>query len=416
MACFLADGDGAGPAAARPAWEVADVVRDFGAGFVERHGASLSAEQRRLLRDLGRCRTAALGGHVERCDRCGHERISYNSCRNRHCPQCQGAQRAAWLEREAASLLPVAYYHVVFTLPQPLAAAALQNPRVLYGLLFQAAAGTLRQAAANPRHPGAQPGILMALHTWGQTLQLHPHVHGVVSGGGLACDARGRLLPQPCWRSCRPGFLLPVGVLKALFRGKFLAGLQEASRRGELHWHGRLAALADPDRFAAWLTPLYQCDWVVYIQPCGGAAEVLKYVARYSNRVAISNRRLLDISAEGAVTFQYKDYAQDARPKSLTLSSDEFLGRFLQRVLPRGFVKIRHYGLLANRGRDDRLEQCRRLLFLAGVRAQLVALAPAAADDGGERCPVCGVGHLVRVGQLPRFQDTVSADGLLDSS
>jgi hypothetical protein len=381
---------------------VADVVRRFGAGFLERHGATLSAEQRRVLRDLARCRTAALGGHVDRCDHCGHERISYNSYRNRHCPKCQGAQRAAWLEREAACLLPVDYYHVVFTLPQPLGPAALQNPRLIYGLLFQAAAQTLRAAAADPRHLGAQPGVLMALHTWGQTLQHHPHVHCVVTGGGLACDARGTALPERCWRACRPGFFLPVGVLKALFRGKFLAGLQEAQRRGELHWHGQLATLADPGCFADWLAPLYQCDWVVHISPCGGATEVLKYVARYTNRVAISNSRLLDIRADGAVTFQYKDYADDSRPKTMTLPADEFLRRFLQHVLPHRFVKIRHYGLLANGARAAKLACCRWLLMLAGIAAAAVVVAAAVERNDG--CPICGVGHLVRVASIPRPQ------------
>lgn len=414
--CLTLAPPGTVAAPARPVFEVADVVRQFGAGFLERHGAALSAEQRHVLRDLARCRTAALGGHVERCDHCGHERISYNSCRNRHCPKCQGAQRAAWLEREAGCLLPVEYYHVVFTLPEPLGPVALQNPRRVYGLLLQAAAATVKEAAANPRHLGAVPGLVLALHTWGQTLQLHPHVHGIVTGGGLACDAKGRLLPEACWRSCRPGFLLPVGVLKALFRGKFLAGLQAAYRRGELQWHGRLAHLADPDGFAAWLTPLYQSDWVVYIQPCGGAEEVLKYVARYSNRVAISNSRLLDITDDGQVTFQYKDYADHERHKTMTLSSDEFLRRFLQHVLPPRFVKIRHYGLLANRGREERLQSCRQLLRWAGAAAQLETQPPAPAAALVERCPVCGVGHMVPVAELPAGSRGRPGPRLLDSS
>ncbi len=411
------------PALTRPVLEVADVVRRFSPAFLEQYGASLSPQQRRVLRDLPRCRTAALGGHVERCNHCGHERISYNSCRNRHCPKCQGAQRAAWLEREAACLLPVDYYHVVFTLPEELGPLALQNPRVLYGGLFQAAAQTLRAVAANPRHLGAQLGVLMALHTWGQTLQLHPHVHCVVTGGGLACDRRGRVLAERRWLSCRPGFLLPVPVLRDLFRGKLLAWLQEAYGRGLLEWHGRLAHLGDPRCFQAVLGPLYRKDWVVYIQPCGGAQEVLKYVARYTNRVAISNSRLLEMTDAGAVTFGYKDYADHDRPKTMTLSGVEFLRRFLQHVLPSGFVKIRHYGLLANRGRAERLECCRRLLVGVGVPAALAAepepepAAAAAAGAGAvELCPACGVGRMVVVAELPRCLGPLPRAALLDSS
>jgi hypothetical protein len=316
----------------------------------------LSARQQRVLRDVARCRTADLGGHVQRCDDCGQECIAYNSCRNRHCPKCQGAARARWLEREAGYLLPVEYHHVVFTLPAALGPMVLQNPTPLYKLLFAAMADTVRELAADPHYLGAAVGVLAVLHTWGQNLHHHPHLHCVVTGGGLSCDGDGQVHEAPCWRSCRPGFFLPVRVLGRLFRGKFLAGLKQAHRDGRLGFHGRLGALADPAAFSAWLTPLYQADWVVYAKaPFGGPAQVLKYLARYTHRVAISNQRLLDVS-DGHVTFRYKDYADDHRKKTMTLSAEEFLRRFLLHVLPRGFVKIRHYGLLANRHREANLE------------------------------------------------------------
>jgi putative transposase/transposase-like zinc-binding protein len=385
----------------RPALEVADVIRAHGAAFLDSHGASLSAVQRRLLRDLEACRTAALGGHVEQCAACGYERIAYNSCRNRHCPKCQAAARAVWLEREASYLLPVEYHHVVFTLPAPVADLALQNRAVVYSLLFRAAQETLRALAADPHYLGAELGVLMVLHTWGQNLHHHPHVHCVVTGGGLSCDLHGVVDPTPHWMSCRPGFFLPVRVLSRLFRGKFLALLQEARAAGRLTFHGRLADLAEPRAFAAWLTPLYQAEWVVYAKPpFGGPQQVLKYLARYTHRVAISNRRLQALE-DGRVTFQYKDYAHDNRQRTLTLDADEFLRRFLLHVLPRGFVKIRHCGLLANRGRDEKLTQCRRLLVVA--QWQPAAAAPVSpAEPQVVRCPVCAGECWVRLRLLPR--------------
>lgn len=287
----------------RPILEVADVIRAPGAAFVAERGATLTAAQHRVLSDLAACRTAALGGHVEHCADCGAERLAYNSCRNRHCPKCQAAQRARWLEREASYLLPVDYHHVVFTLPPAVADLALANPRLLYGLLFQAAWQTLREVAADPHHLGAVVGALGVLHTWGQNRHHHPHVHWVVTGGGLSCDAAGVVEERPCWRSCRPGFCLPVRVLSRLFRGQFLAGLREAQAAGRLRLEGNWAELRPPQAFAAWLTPLYQQDWVVYSKPpFGGPAQVLKYLARYTHRVALSNRRLVDL-ADGAVTF-----------------------------------------------------------------------------------------------------------------
>jgi hypothetical protein len=383
----------------RPAWEVADIVRQHGADFLERYGSHLGSGQRRFLRDVERCRTAALGGHVERCGDCGQERIAYNSCRNRHCPKCQGAARARWLARETMFLLPVEYHHVVFTLPAELAGLVLANQRVVYGLLFRAVQDTLLEVAADPHWLGAQPGVLLVLHTWGQNLHYHPHVHGVVTGGGLSCDGAGRVAEEPGWRACRPGFLLPVRVLSRVFRGKFLAGLRLAHESGELVWREKLTSLADASAFQRWLTPLYQKDWVVYAKPpFGGPEQVLKYLARYTHRVAISNQRLLSLE-NGQVTFRYKDYAEANRAKTLTLTADEFLRRLVLHVLPRGFVKIRHYGLLANRRRALRLEQARRLLLLVTVACQFTAAHSPERDKPA--CPFCGSVRLERVA-LPR--------------
>lgn len=382
----------------RPALEVAEVIRECGDAFMARHGAWLSSAQRRALRDLVACRTAALGGHVVRCLDCGHQRVAYNSCRNRHCPKCQALMRAQWLERQAEHLLPVEYHHVVFTLPESVADLARANPRVVYDALLQASAATLRDVAANPKRLGAQIGALLVLHTWGQTLQHHPHVHAVVTGGGLSCDAKGVVDDEPRWVSCRPGFFLPVRVLSRVFRGKFVERLREAFDAGTLVFPGRLAGLQSANAFAAWVKSLYRTDWVVYAKPpFGGPAQVLKYLARYTHRVAISNSRLVKFE-DGRVTFRYKDYADDCHHKTMVLDGVEFLRRFVQHVLPKGFVKIRHYGLLANRHRDERLELCRRLLFVAAAREQLSAstgelpLEPAKVPC----CPQCGGCRLVR--------------------
>ena len=386
-------------AAARPALEVADVVRAHGAAYLEAHGPHLSDAQRRALHALAHCRTAALGGHTEQCAACGEQHISYNSCRNRHCPKCQAAARADWWARESGLLLPVEYHHVVFTLPQALGPLALQNPRVLYDLLFSAAWQTVRDLALDPHYLGAEVGLLAVLPTGGQTLCHHPHVHGVVTGGGLACDVQGRAEEPPRWVACRPGFFLPVRVLSRLFRGKFLAGLRAAYDAGRLGCHGRLAALAEPAAFAAWLTPLYAQQWVVYAKPpAGGPAQVLKYLARYTHRVALSNARLVSLE-QGDVTFRYKDYADDRQQKTLTLSADEFLRRFLMHVLPRGFVKVRHYGLLANRSREAKLRACRLLLVMVVVAAALAGGASAAAP---RPCPSCGGTVWQVVARMPR--------------
>ena len=387
---------------ARPAWEVADVIRLHGDAFQAKYGGSLTAEQRRVLRDLADCRTAALGGHVERCLDCGQDRIAYNSCRNRHCPKCQALSRARWLERETKFLLPVEYHHVVFTLPQEVAELALANPKVMYGALFQAASATLRDVAANPKRLGAQVGILMVLHTWGQNLHHHPHVHCVVTGGGPSCNERSDIDVSPEWRSCRPGFFLPVRVLSRVFRGKYLALLRKAFAKGKLAYPGRLAHLADADAFGSWLTYLCHKEWVVYAKPpFGGPEQVLKYLARYTHRVAISNARILNVSDKG-VSFGYKDYADGHRSKTMTLSGEEFLRRFVRHVLPRGFVKVRHYGFLANRHRAEKLKLC-RLLLVAVMLAAIFGTAAPSTPAGAEAptCPKCGGRRFVRLELVP---------------
>jgi putative transposase/transposase-like zinc-binding protein len=355
--------------AERPALEVADVIRESGSEFAAKYGRILTPAQTKALRDLSRCRTAALGGHVDRCLDCGHERIAYNSCRNRHCPKCQALTRAQWLAAQAEHLLPVEYYHLVFTLPAELSDLARANPTVLYDLLFQAAAGAIRDVAANPKRLGAMPGLLLVLHTWGQTLHHHPHVHGVVTGGGLSCNSHGVVDGSPRWVACRPGFFLPVRVLSRVFRGKYLDGLRQAYARGELRFFGKLRDVARAAAFQAFLRPLSSKDWVVFAKrPIGGPAQVLKYLARYTHRVAISNSRLVKLD-EGRVSFRYKDYADDHQSKVMTLAAVEFLRRFVQHVLPGGFVKVRSYGLMANRFRAERLTIARRLLWAAAVLA-----------------------------------------------
>jgi hypothetical protein len=399
-------------ASQRPALEVADVIGGHGAAFLRRHGSRLSAEQHKALHDLAVCRTAALGGHVEECLDCGQQRIAYNSCRNRHCPKCQALARARWLDQQAQHLLPVEYHHVVFTLPAQLGEVALANPAVVYDLLMRSAAATLREVAANPKRLGAVIGLLMVLHTWGQNLHHHPHVHCVVTGGGLSCNSAGQIDAAPRWVSCRPGFFLPVRVLSRVFRGQFLAGLRAASDADKLVWP---AALAEPHARVAWYTALCAQDWVVYAKPpFGGPEQVLKYLARYTHRVAISNARLLELRA-GRVTFRYKDYADDHRQKTMTLDADEFLRRFVQHVLPGSFVKVRHYGLLANAQRAARLRLCRRLLLVAnGIVQRPLPQAPPIEPAQPRCCAACGGGRLVyRVwepGEGVPLRDVVAAD------
>jgi Putative transposase/Transposase zinc-binding domain len=336
----------------RPPVEVADIVRTYGAAFVKRHHRWLTSLHLKVLRAIAACRTAALGGHIEQCDSCGQRAISYNSCLNRHCPKCQATARQLWLAKRAAELLPVPYYHVVFTLPHLLAPLAVQNKTLVYGLLFRAAAQTLLQIAADPKHLGADIGFLAVLHTWGQTLLAHPHLHCVVPGGGLSPDHQR-------WIPCGPKFFLPVKVLSLVFRGKFLAGLQRAFAKHQLTLAGQLAPLQSPAAFAHLLRTAAQRDWVVYAKrPFAGPAQVLTYLSRYTHRIAIANSRLLAM-AEGRVTFRWRDYARGYQTRTMTLAADEFLRRFLLHVLPEGFVRIRYFGLLANRHRTQLLHLCR---------------------------------------------------------
>jgi hypothetical protein len=380
----------------RPQLEVADVFRDHGAAFLDRYGATLSSQQRRVLRDIAACRTAALGGHVEECHGCGHQRIAYNSCRNRHCPKCQATAAAQWMEDRESELLEVEYFHVVFTLPEAIRPIALQNPRVVYGLLFKAAAETLQQIAADPKHLGAEIGFLAVLHTWGQNLQHHPHVHCVVPGGGLSPDGSR-------WVACPPGFFLPVPVLSPVFRGKFLALLRKAFDQGKLSFHGKLRGLADPGAFGRRLTASARTKWVVHAKPpMGGPKQVLKYLARYTHRVAISNRRLVAME-DGEVKFHWKDYARGGGQKTMTLKATEFIRRFLLHVLPSGFVRIRHYGFLANRVCQEKLALCRALLGVETTPAPVASEPIAEPKETVEEvpaanvCPSCGAGRMVIV-------------------
>jgi hypothetical protein len=396
---------------------VADVCRAHARDFFEASGGAVSFAQRKVLRALVDCRTAALGGHRYQCSqKCGYEHFAYKPCGNRHCPKCQAAARAAWLEARVQDLLPVEYFHVVFTIPPALAEIARQNPKVMYGLLFQASADTLKKIAADPQHLGAEIGFIGLLHTWGQTLHHHPHIHYVVPGGGIGPDGA-------TWVSCRPGFFLPVRVLARLFRGIFLARTRRAFARGELSFGGRLAPLADPHAFAAYLAPAYEIDWNVYAKPpFGGPAQVLKYLARYTHRVAIANQRLLSLE-NGRVRFRYKDYAHGHRLRVEEIAAVEFLRRFLQHVLPKGFVRIRHFGFLANPVRAKKLPHCRALLEASGEpMPALDDLVPAFAWDQttekpGAPCPQCGQGHLVRhlLDPIPRAPPWLAPRGI-DSS
>jgi hypothetical protein len=375
----------------RPPYEVADVVRDYGKQFVEAHGKLLDRVHLRVLHALENCRTAVLGGHVEECDRCRHRVISYNSCRNRHCPKCQGAARQKWLADRTTELLPVPYFHVVFTLPHLLAPLALQNKRLIYGILFRAASQTLLEVASDPKRLGAEIGFLAVLHTWGQNLQHHPHLHCVVPGGGLSSD-------HTRWIPSRSHFLLPKKVLSRVFRGKFLAFLGTAFRKGRIQFHGDLAALGQKSSFYALLHQARGCDWVVYLKrPFGGPEQVLRYLSRYTHRVAISNHRILKI-ADGNVTFRWKDYAHGNKKKKMTLPACEFLRRFLLHVLPQGFVRIRHFGFLANCRRKDLLAICRRLLPAPPVADTATNSSP---EIQLPLCPSCHAGRLQIVERMP---------------
>jgi hypothetical protein len=363
---------------------MADIVRCAGQGFIERSRRWISWQHQKVLLAITRCRTAALGGHRDRCSACGHTAISYNSCRNRHCPRCQANARVRWLQARERELLPTRYVHLVFTLPRELAPLALQNKRVIYNLLFQASAATLLEIARDPRRLGAEIGFFSVLHTWNQRLQFHPHVHCVAAAGGLAPD-------HTHWIPSRHSFFLPVKVLSRVFRGKFVAGLKTAFQEGKLPFYGNLAPLAEPRIFAAWLRCLFRHDWIVYAKPpFGGPEHALRYLSGYTHRVAISNRRLVALE-QGNVTFRWRDSAHANKQRLLTLSVDEFLRRFLLHLLPRGFMRIRNFGFLANRQRALLLPLCFRAL--AGSADISPRTAPAADHPGSSTCwicPVCG--------------------------
>lgn len=381
----------------RPRIEVADIFRLHGGPFRAAQGDRLSIDQRRVMAAIEACRTAALGGHAERCEDCGDIRVSYNSCRNRHCPKCQGLARTQWLADRRAELLPVPYFHVVFTVPAPIAVIALQNKALVYDILFKAAAETIRVIGADPRHLGAETGMIAVLHTWGQTLTHHPHVHCIVPGGGLGPDGR--------WIACRPGFFLPVHVLSRLYRRLFLERVKAAFDAGDLKFFGHLAALREPSAFARYLAPLRDIEWVVYAKrPFGGARQVLDYLGRYTHRVAIANGRLLACD-DGVVRFRWKDYRASNKTKAMTLDADEFIRRFLMHVLPKGFRRIRHFGFLANARRAQKLADIRAALDIADPPP---SVEPADYRERyamliGERidiCPCCG-GRMVDLGPWP---------------
>jgi hypothetical protein len=367
--------------------EIADIFRDHGPAWRRARAGHLSLAQLKVMSAIEACRTAALGGHVTACQDCGHSLIAYNSCRNRHCPKCQGAAAAAWLAAREAELLPVDYYHVVFTLPAPVAHIAYQNKAAVYGILFKAAAETLITIAADPKHLGVRIGLTAVLHTWGSALTHHPHVHCIVPGGGLSLDG-GR------WVSCRPGFFLPVRVLSRLFRRLFLEKLMAAHEAGHLNFFGEHAGLVDHDAFAAYLARSRKLEWVVYAKrPFAGPKAVLAYLSRYTHRVAIANSRLIRFDGRG-VTFRWKDYRAKGpeRQKVMTLATDEFIRRFLIHVLPQGFHRIRHYGLFANGGRAQNLARARELLQVPAPQDQ--PEPDSEVNDRSETlkqpCPSCG--------------------------
>ncbi len=368
------------------------MFRSHGPAFRHSLHGHLSLAQLKVMSAIEQCRSAALGGHVLCCPDCGDTEIAYNSCRNRHCPKCQASAAKRWLEARQTELLPVDYYHVVFTLPEPVSALAYSNKAVIYRLLFEVAAETLRTIAADPKHLGARIGATLVLHTWGSALTHHPHVHGIVPGGGLSFDGER-------WIACKPGFFLPVRVLSRLFRRRFLEALDRAYRAGQLHFFGEQSHLADATHFIDWLAPLKQCEWVVYAKrPFAGPAAVLAYLSRYTHRVAISNSRLLAMDERG-VTFKWKDYRAkgNAKHKTMTLDAGEFMRRFLLHVLPCGFHRIRHYGLIANGGRKEYLARARELLHVTPVVATESDTTDATVKSVQPTfvCPHCGAAMLI---------------------
>lgn len=398
----------------RPIHEVADIFRRYGPSFLDKHSGSVTRQQRRVMKAVVSCRTAALGGHTEQCDRCGHQTTSYNSCRNRHCTKCQALAKAKWLEARKAELLPVPYFHVVFTVPACIGAIALQNKRVVYDILFRAAAETLRRIGADPQHLGAEVGLLAVLHTWGQNLHHHPHVHCVVPGGGPSLDGSR-------WVAARENFFLPVRVLSRFYRGVFLRDLCRAYGDGQLQFAGSLESLVTPEGFANCMTQASHTDWVVYCKPpFGGPEQVLDYLGRYTHRIAISNHRLLDIDG-GQVRFQWKDYSRGSKSGVMTLQSDEFIRRFLLHVLPPGFVRLRYFGFMANRHRKEKFELCRKLLSAPPPPRQMLKemdwrnryllLTGYPIDT----CPACGEGRMIPVEPVPS-PPTVQDPPRMDSS
>ena len=366
----------------RPSLEVADIIRSTGDTFLGRSHRWITWQHRKVLLAILRCRTAALGGHRDRCEDCGHVAISFNSCGNRHCPRCQGNARLRWLQAREEELLPTRYVHAVFTLPRELAPVALQNKKVIFDLLFHASAETLLEVARDPRHLGAEIGFFSVLHTWDQRLLLHPHVHCIVAAGGLAPD-------HARWIGSSHSFFLPIGVLSRVFRGKFIAGLKAAFHSGHLRFHGNLEHLNDPRAFRPWLRTLYRHDWVVYSKrPFGGPEHALRYLGAYTHRVAISNSRLVALD-DGNVTFRWRDSAHRNRKRLMTLPAEEFMRRFLLHLLPRGFVRIRNFGFLANRRRAALLPLCRQLLH-AFAQATPIPPPPAPRSTPLWRCPNCG--------------------------
>ena len=388
----------------RPKPELADVFRRYGEAYRQKFGALLSTAQRRVMTAIERCRTAALGGHVEVCDRCGHQRIWFNSCSDRHCPKCQSLARAEWLQDRESELLQCPHFHVVFTVPEEIADIALQNKRAVYGILFHATAETLLTIGADPEHLGAKIGFFAVLHTWGQNLLHHPHLHCIVPGGGISPDGTR-------WISCRPDFFLPVRVLSSLFRRLFLRYLEKAFDSGKLRFAGSLRKLEDRREFRSYLAPLKKTKWVVYAKaPFGGPRQVLDYVGRYTHRVAISNNRLLDIEHD-QIQFHWKDYRDNDQQKTMMLSADEFIRRFLLHVLPDGLQRIRYYGFLSNRDRDEKLALCRQLLGMPALDPEPVpgdqptdydynhALEQLRSSLG--KCPACQQGRMIVLEVIP---------------
>ena len=389
----------------RPTVEVADIIRAQGDRFLDGHRDQVSYQQLKVLKAIARCRTAALGGHIDDCPRCGHQAISYNSCRNRHCPKCQAQARQRWLAAREKELLGVPYFHLVFTLPHELIPLCQRNPKILYDLLFRASAATMLEIAADPKHLGAEIGFLSILHTWGQNLLAHPHVHCVIPAGGLSAG-------QTRWVHPKYPFFLPVKVLSRVFRGKFVDGLKRAYRKKKIRFSRPTSALEEPKHFLRFLRTLFREDWVVYAKPAfGGASQVLRYLGRYTHRVAISNHRLLAFDGE-RVTFRWKDYSHGNKQRKMTLTAPEFLRRVIQHVLPRGFVRIRHFGFLANSCRTARLNLSRRLLAVTPKPREPCAQSDSHAPTWC--CPRCGA--TMRIGPNLTAMQLASRCSFLDSS